>query len=85
MTPVRYIIKDLNGKEIVCGPGVTMAKSIIEMVQRMNILASARIADDIRTLMPEYETILHPVRDYLTKTGQKVLIYNVYGVCLLTT
>jgi len=54
-----YIIKDLRGKEIVCGPGVTMTKSIMEMAQRMNILASARIADDIRTLRPEYETILH--------------------------
>jgi hypothetical protein len=74
-----YLIKDLNGKENVWGPGIIMARRIMDLAREMNIIASARIANDIRTLRPEYKNILHPIGDYSIKHGEKILIYNVYG------
>jgi hypothetical protein len=74
-----YMIKDLNGKENVWGPGIIMARRVMDLAREMNIIASARIANDIRTLRPEYRSILHPIGDYSIKHGEKILIYNAYG------
>jgi hypothetical protein len=74
-----YIIRDLSGKENVWGPGIIMARRVMDLARGMNIIASSRIANDIRTLRPEYKSIMHPVGDYSIKHGVKILIYNVYG------
>jgi hypothetical protein len=74
-----YIIKDLSGNENVWGPGIIMARRIMDLALSMNIIASSRITNDIRTLRPEYKNIMHPIGDYSIKHGLKVLIYNIYG------
>ncbi len=74
-----YIIKDLLGKDNVWGPGIIMARRVMDLARDMNIIASSRIANDIRTLRPEYKSIMHPIGDYSLKHGLKILIYNVYG------
>ena len=74
-----YIIKDLNGKENVWGPGIIMARRVMDLARDMNIIASSKIANDIRTLRPEYKNIMHPIGDYSLKHGVKILIYNVHG------
>lgn len=74
-----YMIKDLNGHENVWGPGIIMARRVMDLAEKMNILCSARFANDIKMLRPEYKTILHPIGDYQIKHGDKILIYNIYG------
>jgi hypothetical protein len=74
-----YIIKDLNGKENVWGPGIIMARRVMDLARDMNIVASGKIASDIRTLRPEYKNIMHPIGDYSLKHGLKILVYNIYG------
>lgn len=74
-----FIIKDLNGNENVWGPGIIMARRVMDLADRMNILASARFANDVRMLRPEYKNIMHLIGDYQIKHGDKILIYNVYG------
>jgi len=74
-----YIIKDLNGQENVWGPGIIMARRVMDLARDMNIIASSKIANDIRTLRPEYKNIMHPIGDYQLKHGLKILVYNVYG------
>lgn len=74
-----YIIKDLKGNENVWGPGIIMARRVMDLAGDMNILASASFANSVRMLRPEYKHILHPIGDYQIKHGEKLLIYNVYG------
>ena len=73
-----YVIKDLNGNENVWGPGIIMARRAMDLAEKMNILASARFANDLKMLKPEYKNIMHPIGDYQTKHGDKILIYNIY-------
>lgn len=73
-----YIIKDLNGNENVWGPGIIMARRVMDLADKMNILASSKFANDVKMLRPEYRQILHPIGDYQIKHGDKILIYNVY-------
>lgn len=74
-----YMIKDLNGHENVWGPGIIMARRVMDLAEKNNILCSARFANDVKMLRPEYKSILHPIGDYQIKHGDKILIYNIYG------
>lgn len=74
-----YSIKDINGNKTFWGPGIIMARRVMDLGGAMQIFASSRIADDIRKLSPEYKVIMHPVGDYTIKHGEQLLIYNIYG------
>jgi hypothetical protein len=73
-----YIIKDLNGNENVWGPGIIMARRVMDLADKMNILSSASFANSVKMLKPEYRQILHPIGDYQIKHGDKILVYNIY-------
>lgn len=78
MGPV-YVIKDLNDKDNVWGPGIILTRRVMDIGGDMHILASARIAEDIRKLSPEYKMIMHPIGDYAIKHGEQLPLYNIYG------
>jgi hypothetical protein len=78
MGPV-YFVKDLNQKDNVWGPGIILARRVMDLCGPMNIFASARIAQDIRKLSHEYEKTLHPIGNYSIKHGEELVIYNIYG------
>jgi hypothetical protein len=73
-----YHVKDLNGHDNVWGPGIIMARRVMDLARGMNILASGRFAHDIGTLRIDYKKLLHAAGDYPIKHGQKILIYNIY-------
>ncbi len=74
-----YSIEDINRNKTFWGPGIIMARRVMDLGGAMQIFASSRIADDIRKLSPEYKAIMHPVGDYTIKHGEHLLIYNIYG------
>jgi hypothetical protein len=75
-----YIIKDLNGNENVWGPGIIMARRVMDLAESMNIVASASFANNVKMLRPEYRNILFPAGNYKIKHHQDpILIYNIYG------
>ncbi len=78
MGPV-YFVKDLNEKNNVWGPGIILTRRVMDLCGPMNIFASARIADDVRKLSPEYGKILHPIGNHSIKHGEELYIYNIYG------
>ena len=77
MGPV-YFVKDLTGKDNVWGSGIIFARRVMDLCGPMNIFASARIANDIRKLSPEYGKIFHPIGNYSIKHGEELEIYNIY-------
>ena len=78
MGPV-YVIKDLNGHDNVWGPGIILTRRVMDLGGDMHILASARIAEDVRKLSPEYKELLHPIGDYSIKHGEELQLYSIYG------
>jgi len=74
-----YAIKDLNHNDTVWGPGIIMARRVMDLCDSMHILASDRIAEDISNLSPEYKSTMHKVGNYSIKHGNKITIYNIYG------
>ena len=78
MGPV-YVVKDLNDKENVWGPGIILTRRVMDLAGDMNIFASAKIAEDTIKLSSYYKEIMHPIGDYHIKHGEELQLYNIYG------
>ncbi|MGI0027864.1 MAG: adenylate/guanylate cyclase domain-containing protein [Nitrosopumilaceae archaeon] len=74
-----YFIKDLTGKDNFWGPGIIMARRVMDLARPMQILASSRIAEDVRKLSPENKSVMHYIGDYKIKHNEKLSLYNIYG------
>jgi len=74
-----YFVKDVSGKDNFWGPGIIMARRVMDLARPMQILASSRIANDISKLSPEYKSMMHAIGEYKIKHGEKLSIFNIYG------
>jgi len=74
-----YPIKNLNDKDDVWGPGIIYTRRIMDLGRAKNILASARFANDVQRLKPEFKKIMHLIGNYPIKHDELISICNVYG------
>lgn len=74
-----YFIRDMTDKDNFWGPGIIVAKRVMDLARPMQILASERIALDIRELNPENKSIIHEAGVYPIKHGEKIKLYNIYS------
>jgi len=73
-----YIVKGMSGTNNLWGPGILVARSIMDMGDDDHILLSQQTAEALRELS-EYKDLIKPVHDYKMKDGKLVLIYSVCG------
>jgi len=74
-----FLIKDLNDNDTVWGPGIIMARRVMDLCAPMQILASQRIAEDVKNLTLEYSATIHKIGTYNIKHGNQLMIYNIFG------
>jgi hypothetical protein len=72
-----YFMKGIKG-EIFWGPGLIMAKRVMDLCGPNNIFASERIAKDLRNLSEENKATMHSIGQYEIKHG-KLEIYNIFS------
>jgi len=72
-----YFMKGIKG-EIFWGPGLIMAKRVMDLCGPNQIFASERIAKDLRSLSEENKATMHPIGEYEIKHG-KLVIYNIFS------
>lgn len=75
---IVYFMKDLNGNNTVWGPGIIMARRVMDLGERMHILTSEGIAKVLGRLSPEYKSIMHPIGKYPVKWEGQLEICNIY-------
>ena len=73
-----YFMKDLNGNHTVWGPGIIMARRIMDLGEKMHILTSDAVAKVLGRLTPEYKAILHPIGKYQVKWEGDIELFNIY-------
>ena len=78
-TGPAYFLKGLGGGKIFWGPGLIMAKRVMDLCGTDNILASDRIGKDLRKLSEEHKTTMRPIGKYNFKHEESAVIYNIYG------
>lgn len=74
-----FIVKDIKGYDNVWGPGIILARRVMDFGDDGHILLSTRLAEDLRELSDEYRRIIKPVHDFTIKHGQTMLVYSAYG------
>ncbi len=74
-----FIVKDIKNNDNVWGPGIILARRVMDFGDDAHILLSTRLAEDLRELSDEYRRIIKPVHDFTIKHGQTMLLYSAYG------
>lgn len=72
-----YPIKDINRKPNICGPGVIICQRVMDFGDAGHILASDKIAEDLKKLSEEYDKNIKRIGKYKTKHGEQIILYNV--------
>lgn len=73
-----YFVKDLEGKDNVWGPGIMLTRHVMDMCGDTQIFVGGRMAEEL-VKQSKYKDMLHLVKNYETKYGESVTLYNVYG------
>jgi hypothetical protein len=76
---IGYFMKDLNGNNTVWGPGIIMARRVMDLGEKMHILTTEGIAKVLGRLTPEYKAIMHPIGKYPVKWEGEIEICNIYA------
>jgi hypothetical protein len=74
-----YKFTDIRHEKNVWGPGIILARRIMDIGDDGHILLSKRIAEDLRELSDEYKRIIHPLELYTIKHNVRILVYTAYG------
>ncbi len=73
-----FIVNDLHGNKNVWGPGIIIARRVMDFGDDGHILLSPKLAEELRELADEYKKIIKPVHDFEIKHGTTMLIYSAY-------
>ena len=74
-----FIVNDINNNQNVWGPGIILARRVMDMGDNWHILLADTLARELITLKDEYKIIINPVADYQIKHGQTVKLYSAYS------
>ena len=75
---IVYFMKDLNGNNTVWGPGIIMARRVMDLGEKMHVLTSEGIAKVLSRLSPEYKSIMHQIGKYPVKWEGEIELNNIY-------
>jgi class 3 adenylate cyclase len=75
-----YQVTDLNNAQNVWGPGIILARRVMDAGDEGHILLSGELAEELVALKDEYRAIIRPICDeFEIKHGQKVKLYSAYS------
>lgn len=74
-----FFVNDLNGTVNLWGPGIIMARRVMDAGDAEHILMTSTMAENLIELSDEYRKIIHPIHDFKIKHGEVLLVYSAYG------
>ena len=74
-----FIVNDINNNQNVWGPGIILARRVMDMGDNWHILLADTLARELITLKDEYRVSIKPIADYQIKHGQTVKLYSAYS------
>jgi Adenylate and Guanylate cyclase catalytic domain len=73
-----FVVDDVLNNKNIWGPGIILARRIMDIGDDGHILLSSRISEDLREISDYYKQILRPVQKYRIKHGQTISLYSAY-------
>jgi len=74
-----YFMKGIQDGDIFWGPGLILARRVMDLCEPNQILASERIAKDLSRLSEENKATIHEIGNYSIKHGEFLTIYSIFG------
>jgi KaiC/GvpD/RAD55 family RecA-like ATPase/class 3 adenylate cyclase len=74
-----FIVKDIGDNQNVWGPGIILARRVMDIGDSFHILLAERLAEELIGLKDEYRTTIRYVGDYQIKHGQRIKLYSAFS------
>lgn len=75
-----FILRDINNNKNLWGPGIVLARRVMDLGDNLHILITDRLAEELISLSDEYRRMINPVSEYEIKHGQIIKVYSAYSV-----
>lgn len=75
-----FTVTDMNNVQNVWGPGIILARRVMDAGDNGHILLADKLAEELIALKDEYRSIIKPIcQVYEIKHGQKIALYSAYS------
>ncbi|MCI0565063.1 MAG: hypothetical protein MN733_41890 [Nitrososphaera sp.] len=75
-----FTVTDVNDVQNVWGPGIILARRVMDAGDTGHILVAGRLAEELVNLKDEYKSVLRPIcNSYELKHGQRIRLYSAYS------
>jgi KaiC/GvpD/RAD55 family RecA-like ATPase len=74
-----FIVNDISNNQNVWGPGIILARRVMDIGDNFHILLADRLAEELIGLKDEYRTTIKYVADYQIKHGQRIKLYSAFS------
>ena len=74
-----FAVEDIHGNVSMWGPGVIIARRVMDLGESGHILISSNLAEKLKQISREYEKIIHPIQDYTIKHEESLLLFSIFG------
>ncbi|MDP9289811.1 MAG: hypothetical protein M3P08_16660 [Thermoproteota archaeon] len=74
-----FIVNDINNNQNIWGPGIILARRVMDIGDNFHILLADRLAEELIGLKDEYRTTIKYVVDYQVKHGQRIKLYSAFS------
>lgn len=75
-----FVVSDINKNQNVWGPGIILARRVMDLGENGHILLTDNIAEALMNLKDEYREVIRPISTgYKIKHGQRIKLYSAYS------
>jgi KaiC/GvpD/RAD55 family RecA-like ATPase/class 3 adenylate cyclase len=74
-----FIVSDINNNQNIWGPGIILARRVMDLGDSGHILIAPILAEQLIALKDEYRDMINPVGNYQIKHGQTITMYSAYS------
>jgi hypothetical protein len=74
-----FVHNDINNNKNLWGPGIVLARRVMDLGDNLHILITGRLAEELISLRDEYREIIKQIAEYEIKHGQIIKLYSVYS------
>jgi KaiC/GvpD/RAD55 family RecA-like ATPase len=75
-----FTVTDLNNVQNIWGPGIILARRVMDAGDNGHVLVSEKLAEDLISLKDEYRRMIKLISStYKVKHGQKIKLYSAYS------
>jgi len=73
-----FAVDDVNGNKNFWGPGLILARRIMDIGNANHILMTSSMAESLLELSDDFKKLIHPLHDYKIKHGTVLLLYSIF-------